>query len=102
LGGLQVAFQAQEALKRNLAAEVGPHGIRVVTLQTGGIPESMTRAPAELREQVRTATAARTLTGRAATLADVGNAAVFAASDWAAPFTGTKLNLTAGAYVDPA
>jgi NAD(P)-dependent dehydrogenase (short-subunit alcohol dehydrogenase family) len=102
LGGLQVAFQAQEALKRNLAAELGPHGIRVVTLQTGGIPESMTRAPAELREQVRTATEARTLTGRAATLADVGNAAVFAASDWAAPFTGTKLNITAGAYVDPA
>jgi NAD(P)-dependent dehydrogenase (short-subunit alcohol dehydrogenase family) len=35
LGGLQVAFQALEALGRNLACELGPHGIRVVTLQTG-------------------------------------------------------------------
>src|SRR5436190_14939427 len=37
IGGLQVAFQAQEALRRNLAAELGPYGIRVVTLQTSGI-----------------------------------------------------------------
>jgi NAD(P)-dependent dehydrogenase (short-subunit alcohol dehydrogenase family) len=38
LGGLQVAFQAIEAFRRNLASELGPHGVRVVTLQTGGYP----------------------------------------------------------------
>ena len=38
--------------------------------------------------------------GRAATLADVANAAVFAASDHAAAMTGTKLNITAGTFVD--
>ena len=32
LGGLQVAFSAMEALRRNLASELGPYGIRVVTL----------------------------------------------------------------------
>ncbi|MEN3310235.1 MAG: 3-oxoacyl-[acyl-carrier protein] reductase, partial [Micromonosporaceae bacterium] len=40
-GGLQVAFGAVESLRRNLACELGPHGIRVLTLQTGGIPESI-------------------------------------------------------------
>jgi 3-oxoacyl-[acyl-carrier protein] reductase len=100
LGGLQVAFHAQEALKRNLAAELGPRGIRVVTLQTGGIPESI--ADPELRAAVTEATVARTMTGRAATPADVGNAAAFAASDWAAAMTATKLNITAGSYVDAA
>jgi len=38
--------------------------------------------------------------GRAATLADVGNAAVFAASDWSRALTGTKLNITCGSVPD--
>ena len=41
LGGLQVAFQAIEAFRRSLASELGPHGVRVVTLQTAGVPESI-------------------------------------------------------------
>jgi len=41
LGGLQVAFEAMEALRRNLAGELGPYGIRVVTLQTRGVPETI-------------------------------------------------------------
>ena len=98
LGGLQVAFQAQEALRRNLAAELAPYGIRAITLQTGGIPESI--ADPELRERIGDGIARTTLLGRAATLADVGRAAVFAASDWAASMTATKLNITAGTFVD--
>ena len=38
--------------------------------------------------------------GRAATLADVGNVAVFAASDWSAALTATKLNMTGGTVAD--
>jgi NAD(P)-dependent dehydrogenase (short-subunit alcohol dehydrogenase family) len=98
IGGLQVAFQAQEALRRNLAAELAQHGIRTVTLQTSGIPETIENA--DLRERIAEGTAASTLLGRAATLADVANAAVFAASDWAASMTATKLNITAGSFVD--
>ncbi|WP_086843697.1 SDR family NAD(P)-dependent oxidoreductase, partial [Amycolatopsis kentuckyensis] len=41
VGGLQVAFHALEAMRRQLAAELGPHGIRTVTLRTGGIPETL-------------------------------------------------------------
>ena len=40
IGGSQVAFDALEQLPRQLAVELGKHGIRLVTLRTGGIPES--------------------------------------------------------------
>ena len=40
LGGTQVAFDAIESMRRQLAAELGPHGIRVVTLASGGVPET--------------------------------------------------------------
>jgi NAD(P)-dependent dehydrogenase (short-subunit alcohol dehydrogenase family) len=99
LGGLQVAFQAQEALRRNLAAELAPYGVRTITLQTSGIAESL---PADFpgAERIADGIAASTMLGRGATLADVGNAAVFAASDWAASMTATKLNITCGTFVD--
>jgi 3-oxoacyl-[acyl-carrier protein] reductase len=40
------------------------------------------------------------LLGRVTTLADVGNAATFLASDRAAATTGTVFNLTSGTVVD--
>src|SRR4051795_3331488 len=96
LGGLQVALQAQEALRRNLAAELGPHGIRALTIQTSGIVDSLPEGTESLAESI----AATTLLGRGGTLADVATAAVFAASDRAAAMTGTKLNISAGTFVD--
>ena len=96
LGGLQVAFQAQEALRRNLAAELGAYGIRALTIQTSGIVDSLP----EGMERIADGIAATTLLGRGATLADVAEAAVFAASDRAASMTATKLNITAGTFVD--
>lgn len=100
LGGLQVAFGAIEALRRTLARELGQHGIRVLTLQTGGVPESMTDEDPKTQRAVAEMTEKATMLGRAATLDDVANAAVFAASDWARTLTGTKLNLSVGATVD--
>jgi 3-oxoacyl-[acyl-carrier protein] reductase len=93
LGGFQVALSAVDALRRQLAAELGRYGIRVVTLQSVGIPE--THAAAGESD----GTPPRLLT-RAPTLTDVGNAAAFAASDHAAAITATALNLTCGAEVD--
>ncbi len=99
IGGLQVAFQALEAYRRNLAAELGPHGIRVVTLQTGGIVDSL---PADFggRDAIAGQIAGATMLGRAATLADVGNVACFAASDWARTLTATAINMTCGSRPD--
>jgi NAD(P)-dependent dehydrogenase (short-subunit alcohol dehydrogenase family) len=96
LGGLQVAFQAQEALRRNLAAELGPYGVRALTIQTSGIVDTLP----EGMEQIAESIAATTLLGRGGTLADVANAAVFAASDRAAAMTATKLNISGGTTID--
>jgi 3-oxoacyl-[acyl-carrier protein] reductase len=96
LGGLQVAFQAQEALRRNLAAELGAYGIRALTIQTSGIVDTLPDGMERIAEGI----AATTLLGRGGTLADVANAAVFAASDLSASMTGTKLNISAGTSID--
>lgn len=101
LGGFQVGFGAVEALRRTLAVELGQHGIRVLTLQTGGIPEAVPADfPAKAAEAIAKDTARRTMLKRAATLSDVGAVAVFAASDQARALTGTALNLTVGAVVN--
>jgi enoyl-[acyl-carrier-protein] reductase (NADH) len=99
LGGLQVAFGAVEALRRQLACELGPYGIRVLTLQTGGIPEVLPK-DFEGREAITADIVGRTMLGRAATLEDVGNVAAFAASDLARSMTGTAINITGGSEVD--
>jgi NAD(P)-dependent dehydrogenase (short-subunit alcohol dehydrogenase family) len=99
VGGLQVAFGAIESLRRGLACELGPHGIRVVTLRTGGVPESIPEGfPG--REAIEAAIVGRTMLGRAATLDDVGSAAVLAASDLARTVTAAAVNITCGAEVD--
>jgi 3-oxoacyl-[acyl-carrier protein] reductase len=98
LGGLQIAFQAAEALRRALSVELGAHGIRVVTLQTNGIPESI--SDPEFRSKIEAGIVANTMLRRGATLDDVGNAAVFAASDWARTVTASKINITCGGFVD--
>jgi 3-oxoacyl-[acyl-carrier protein] reductase len=95
LGGFQVALTAVDALRRQLAAELGPHGIRVVTLQSGGVPEAFAD-----REAVEAGTIEKTMLNRAATLDDVGRVAAFAASDQARTMTATALNMTCGAEVD--
>jgi len=99
LGGLQAAFQAQEALRRQLASELGAYGVRVISLQTGGIAETLP-AWVEGRERIVADIEARTMLGRSATLEDVGNVAAFAASDRARSMTATAFNITAGAEVD--
>jgi 3-oxoacyl-[acyl-carrier protein] reductase len=71
LGGFQVALSAIESLRRQLASELGPHGIRVVTLQTGGGPESIPES-FDGREAITEGIVGLTMLKRAATLDDVG------------------------------
>ena len=99
LGGTQVAFDAIETIRRQLATELGPHGIRVVTLASGGVPESIPEG-FDGRQEIVEMIEGQTLLGRAATLEDVGNAAVFAASDWARTMTAAIVNVSRGALVD--
>ena len=80
VGGFGIAGTAIEALTKQLAAELRPQGVRAVWIEA----------------QIK----ARSLLARVTTLADVGNAAGFLASDLAGATTGTVFNLTSGTLVD--
>jgi 3-oxoacyl-[acyl-carrier protein] reductase len=106
VGGTGVTFDAIESQCRQWARELGPHGVRVVWLQTTGLPEAlaegihpaygagpadgMTRA--ELIAWMRRSTQLNRLTS----LAELGDVAAFIASDHAAAMTATGVNLTCG------
>src|SRR5918994_6991850 len=99
IGGFQIALNAIESLRRQLASELGPHGIRAVTLQTGGVPETIPQS-FDGREAITERIVGSTMLERAAMLDDVGNVATFAASDHARTMTATALNISCGAIVD--
>jgi 3-oxoacyl-[acyl-carrier protein] reductase len=88
-----------ESMRRQLSSELGPHGIRVVTLRTGGVTEAIPQGfPG--RERIVGDIEKMTMLGRAATLEDVGNAAAFAASDWGRTMTAATVNVSCGALID--
>jgi 3-oxoacyl-[acyl-carrier protein] reductase len=100
LGGTQVAFDAIETIRRQLSVELGPHGIRFVTLASAGVPETFPGDGSDDAEGITKMMEDQTLLGRAATLEDIGNAAVFAASDWARTVTAAIINVSCGALID--
>lgn len=99
IGGFKIALDAMEGLRRQWSIELGKQGVRVVTIKTGGIPESIAEDD-PIRKEVEKATVEATQLGRAATLADVGNVAAFVASDLARTLTSTDVNISCGAIVD--
>jgi 3-oxoacyl-[acyl-carrier protein] reductase len=99
LGSLQTAFHAVEAMRRQFSVENGAAGIRVVTLRTGGIPETIS-GDMPHRDEIAAGIADASLLGAAATLAEVGRVAAFVASDHARSMTAATVNLSAGALLD--
>ena len=99
LGGFKVALDAMEGLRRQWALELGKYGIRVVTMVTGGIIETIPWQ-AEGREEIVVEIARAAHLNRTATLTDVGNVASFIVSDKAAAITDATVNISAGAIVD--
>jgi len=106
VGGTGVAFDAIESLCRQWAAELGPLGIRVVWLQTTGIPEAFhdtdgppaaygTGQPMSGEELVGWLKS-KTMLHRLTTLEDVGHMAAFLASDRAGAMTAAGMNLSCG------
>jgi 3-oxoacyl-[acyl-carrier protein] reductase len=96
IGGTQVAFEALESMRRQLSAELGKDGIRAVTLRSGGVPEG----EPDLSDEIVEGIVSETMLGRAATHEDIGNAAVFAASDKGRMMTAATINVSCGALVD--
>jgi NAD(P)-dependent dehydrogenase (short-subunit alcohol dehydrogenase family) len=99
LGALQTGFSAIEAMRRQFASELGRQGIRVVTLRTGGIPESIPDGYPG-KDQIARSIDDATMLGRAATLEDVGHVAAFVASDRARTMTAATANISVGTLLD--
>jgi 3-oxoacyl-[acyl-carrier protein] reductase len=108
-GGFGAACATVEALSRNLAAEVGPRGVRVVCLQPNAVPESAAlresvaqhaRGIGVTPEEMLASLASETLLRRLPTLAEVADVAAFMASDRASAMTGTVIKINCGALVD--
>ncbi|HET7580518.1 MAG TPA: SDR family oxidoreductase [Bacillales bacterium] len=96
IGGFGTACAAIEGLSRSLAGELGLHGIRVICLRSDAIPESWPEDAPEVRSYMENGTAL----GRLPRLNEIGNAAVFMASDRASAMTGTIANLTCGSVME--
>jgi 3-oxoacyl-[acyl-carrier protein] reductase len=99
LGGFKIALDAIEGLRRQWAVELGRQGIRLVTLKTAGIVETL---PEDVpgRDQIIESIRQAALLDRPATLADVGNVAAFVASDLARSMTASVVNISCGALMD--
>jgi 3-oxoacyl-[acyl-carrier protein] reductase len=101
VGGFGPACCAIESLSRDLAAELGPDGVRVVNIRSAGSPDS--RVFREAIEQggdeaegfvdkLRDDTMLKELPS----MQDIANVAVFLASPMAARITGVTIDVTCG------
>jgi 3-oxoacyl-[acyl-carrier protein] reductase len=100
LGGSHVAWSALAGLSRQLASELGRHGIRVLWLLSPGSPGSDHDGSPDAIGAPGAGDATGLLLGRRPSYDDVANIAVFAASDWARTMTATEINFTAGGVID--
>jgi NAD(P)-dependent dehydrogenase (short-subunit alcohol dehydrogenase family) len=109
MGGVAVAMAAEEALIRNLSAELGPHGVRVIGLRPQGMHDSNTikevhslhaNAYGITREQFRSMIEERTHLKRSPTLQEMAEVATFMACDRASAMAGTIVNMSFGAIAD--
>jgi NAD(P)-dependent dehydrogenase (short-subunit alcohol dehydrogenase family) len=105
MGGTGTADAATDTLVRNLAGEIGPHGVRVLGVWVAGIPETLT--PEKLTKVNNSIPVDEStiqgllghldsmrITRRSPRLAEAVNTLVFLASDAAAGITGTFVNAT--------
>jgi len=108
-GGFGIACAAVEAFCRQIAAENGRHGIRVVCLRSAGSPDSPSvdnalniHAKSEnvAREEFDRQFVQKTMLTRLPLLNEIASAAVLMTSDKASAATATVLNLTCGEIAD--
>jgi NAD(P)-dependent dehydrogenase (short-subunit alcohol dehydrogenase family) len=108
MGGTGPADAATDAFVRNLAAEIGPHGVRVLGIWTAGLPETFTREKlaavdssfqdeAAFQGLIENLDGMR-MTRRSPRLAEIAATAAFLASDGAGAITGTFVNATSGIF----
>jgi NAD(P)-dependent dehydrogenase (short-subunit alcohol dehydrogenase family) len=108
MGGTGPADAATDTLIRNLAAEIGPRGVRVLGIWTAGLPETFSKeslAAVDSRFQDEAALQGliesldrMRMTRRSPRLEEVAATAAFLASEKAGAITGTFVNVTSGMF----
>jgi NAD(P)-dependent dehydrogenase (short-subunit alcohol dehydrogenase family) len=108
MGSTGPADAATDTFIRNLAAEIGPRGVRVVGIWTAGLPEtlspeSLAAVDSKFRDEAAFEGLIENLdqmrmTRRSPELAEVAATAAFLASDNAGAITGTFVNVTSGMF----
>jgi NAD(P)-dependent dehydrogenase (short-subunit alcohol dehydrogenase family) len=101
VGGFGPACCAIESFSRDLASELGPHGVRVINIRSAGSPDSKVfRDAIETGgEQVKDfiqKLKEDTMLKELPMMADIANTASFLASDLANKITGVTIDVTAG------
>jgi 3-oxoacyl-[acyl-carrier protein] reductase len=108
-GGFGVACAAIEGLWRQLALELGPAGIRVITLRSSGSPDAPgvsvaiaehARLAGVSREMFESRIAEKTMLKRMPLMDEIAGAAVLVASDRASAITAAVTNVTCGELAD--
>lgn len=109
MAGITAACGAIEGLTRSLAGELGPSGVRVNCLRSGGLPDTRTirETTAEMYRTLgldpakdRFPGAAAPALGRPHTLEETAAVVAFLASDLSSGMTGQVVNVCAGDIVD--
>lgn len=108
-GAFGVVCAMIEAMCRQFAVELGPHGIRVACLRSAGSPDTRGvgevlklhsglagKTPEALEEEWAQGIPLR----RLPRIGEIANAAVLMASDYASAITGEVANLTCGGLID--
>jgi NAD(P)-dependent dehydrogenase (short-subunit alcohol dehydrogenase family) len=109
MGSTGPADAATDTFIRNLAAEIGPRGVRAVGIWTAGLPETFSREKlAAVDSNLALDDAAyqglldsldqMRMTRRSPRLAEVAATAAFLASERAGAITGTFVNATSGMF----
>lgn len=99
--GFAPACAAVESFSRNLAAEIGIYGVRVVNIRSGGSPDSRVFREAvegqpEMMDGVLRQMRLDSMLKALPLMADIANTAVFLASGMAGMITGVTVDVTAG------
>jgi NAD(P)-dependent dehydrogenase (short-subunit alcohol dehydrogenase family) len=108
MGSTGPADAATDTFIRNLAAEIGPQGVRVVGIWTAGLPETLSpetlavvdskfKDEAAFQGLIENLDRMR-MTRRSPRLEEVAATAAFLASEKAGAITGTFVNVTSGTF----
>ncbi|ACU03554.1 SDR family NAD(P)-dependent oxidoreductase [Pedobacter heparinus] len=101
VGGFGPACCALEGFSRDLATELGPHGVRVVNIRSAGSPDSRPFTEALANGGAEVAAFIKkleddTMLKKLPMMNDIANVAVFLTSDLSGKITGVTIDVTAG------